>query len=133
MEDKTDNWRRLEKDVDLYKFYIGFLLKIAAFALGLTGAIVSYYLAHRIDHLMVYSLLLPLLVNVGLFILCSISIRLADELRQQHYLVCEELNIGFFYEMSPLSNLLRLFSIMYALIAIGIALLFGIGLSTGGD
>ncbi len=65
MDDRESAWRELDKDVDLYKFYLDLLLKAGAFVLGITGALTSYYFAHEKDVLIVYSLLLPVVVNGG--------------------------------------------------------------------
>jgi len=49
------------------------VLKAAALILALTGTIVSYYLAYQSEHLMAFSLLLPLVINAG-FLSSALSV-----------------------------------------------------------
>ena len=87
--DNNDDWRFLDIDFDLYKFYLELLLKVALFAFGVTGAMVSFYLLHYKEPLMVYSLVLPLIINGGFSILCIFSVPLAKILDKDHRAQCE--------------------------------------------
>ena len=59
--------KRYEFEIDLYKFYLDMSVKGSLFAFGLTGALISYVFANRqTDHLLVWSLLLPMILNAGL-------------------------------------------------------------------
>jgi hypothetical protein len=126
MEDKDWAWRELEKDLDLYKFYLEFLLKAVASVLAITGAITSFYFAHAQEPLMVYSLLLPFVINAGFSVACSLSIGFAQVLRRDHYEICARAGIQKAYEMSPLLGLLYLCSVVSGLITAGLAALFAI-------
>jgi hypothetical protein len=91
MNNKEWVWRELDKDLDLYKFYLELLLKAGGLILGVTGAITSYYFANdRKQPLIVYSLLLPLIVNGGFCLICAFGVRFAEILRKSHYKVCAD-------------------------------------------
>src|SRR5690348_9275915 len=123
---KTDDhaWRVVEKDLDLYKFYLEILLKAAAFVVGITGAMTSYYFAHQTEHLIVYSLLLPFVINGGVFLICTFSVHFAETMRRTHYQLCKDAGVSPAYEMAPLPNFLRLCSVMFGMITVGIAIFF---------
>jgi hypothetical protein len=62
-----DRWRQLGVQVDLYKFFFDWTLKLDIFYYTLTGAIVSFFLSRPID--LRYSLLLPFFLSflLGVF------------------------------------------------------------------
>jgi len=62
----TDLWKQYEVHVDLYKFYIGVMLKLNGFYYLLTGLMVSYYLSRPEGYLRL-SLVLPALIGFALF------------------------------------------------------------------
>ncbi len=117
-------WQQLEKDLDLYKFYLELILKAAVFVFGITGALVSYFLTHKGKPLMVYSLLLPIVMNFGFFLLCILGIPLAETMRMEHSRICKEAEITLPYELGPLPGMLRIFSAIYGLTTGGLIGLF---------
>lgn len=123
MDEKELIWRELDKDIDLYKFYLDVIIKSAIFVFGITGGIVSYYFANKSKPLIQYSLIFPMIINFGFFLICVFSIKFAETLKDEHYRVCEKAGVLIPYEMSPLSNLLRLFSVMYGLCTVGLLVL----------
>jgi hypothetical protein len=124
MEDRDWAWRELEKDIDLYKFYLDLLLKAVASVLAITGAITSFYFAHEREPLFVYSLLLPFIINAGFCLICGLSVGFAQVLRRNHYEICTKAGVQNAYEMSPLPGLLYLCSVISGVIAVGLATLF---------
>jgi hypothetical protein len=124
MDEKEQIWREIDKDIDLYKFYLELVIKSAIFVFGITGGITSYYFAHENKPLIQYSLILPVIMNTGFFLICVFSIKFSEALREDHYVVCEKVGVTAPYEMSPLSNVLRIFSTMYGLCALGMLTLF---------
>lgn len=75
----------LEKDIDLYKFYLDVSLKLSIFVFGTTGAIVSYQQASLSrSPLIGLSLIFPLLLNLGFAIICKTGVRPAVELAREH-------------------------------------------------
>ena len=123
MDEKEIIWRELEKDIDLYKFYLDVIIKSAIFVFGITGGIISYYFANESKPLIQYSLIFPTIMNGGFFLICVFSIKFTETLKNDHYRVCEKAGVLIPYEMSPLSNILRLFSVMYGLSTVGLVIL----------
>lgn len=123
MDDREQSWRELEKDFDLYKFYIELLLKVALFVFGITGAMVSFYFLHTSEPLMVYSLVLPLIMNCGFCILCFFSAPLAKRRNKDHFTLCEKLDYTLPHDMNTLPFLIELFAVMYLLSTIGLTVL----------
>ena len=115
MDEKEIAWRELEKDIELYKFYLDLIVKSAIFVFGITGGVISYYFANESKPLVLYSLIVPLLMNSGFFVIYIFSVNFAETLRNSHYLVCEKAGVLIPYEMSPLPSILRLLSLMYGL------------------
>lgn len=120
MDRKDFVWKQIEKDIELYKFYLELLLKSAVFMFGITGAIISYFLSNEGKPLMAFSLLVPMLLNFGFFLICLLSHKYAVVLKEKHYNLCESVDVMAPYEMSPLPNMLKLFSIIYGIMVIGI-------------
>jgi hypothetical protein len=65
--DRTDLlWRRFELHVALFKHYLDLTLKINVAFYAISGAVVSYVLAHPGDRTSQAGLLIPLILGVGL-------------------------------------------------------------------
>jgi hypothetical protein len=125
---ERDGWKDIETDLSLYKFYLELLLKAATVALALTGGVASYCLAHLELRPVKYALLLPFLVNVGFSVICAFGYRPAVQMEADHQNTCKHRGIASPYDFSPLTNLLILLAIVYAVIAGGIGTLFVIAL-----
>lgn len=67
--DQSILWERYMLYIDLYKFYFSITLKINAFFLGVSGAILTYYFSHLTVQDIQYSLAFPILIGVSLVIL----------------------------------------------------------------
>jgi hypothetical protein len=128
MNQEDKNWKELDKDIELYKFYIEIAIKSAIFVFGITGAIVSYYFSNQIKELMEYSLFVPIILNGGCFFICFSNIGASKRLKDKHYTLCQQVGVDGYYEMEALPQLLYLFSIMYALITIGLLVLLAINI-----
>ena len=62
---KDDLWKQYEISVDLYKHYLKLTIEINVFYYAITGAIVSYYFAHRAEAPDIrFALMLPILMSV---------------------------------------------------------------------
>lgn len=128
VDDRGASWKKLEKDLDLYKFYLDILLKAAAFILGITGAVTSYYFAHAREKYIVYSLILPFIINIGFLLICSFGAGFAETLKNDHYQVCSDAGVEPPYEMSPLVGFLYLCAVTSGIIAAGLGTLFVLAL-----
>jgi hypothetical protein len=62
-------WRKIDKDLELYRFYLDISIKTALFALGVTGALVSFYFSQSQKSLIAPSLLVPFILNIGFSVL----------------------------------------------------------------
>ena len=116
-------WRKLEKEIDLYKFYLDIAIKTAIFAFGITGALVSYYFSSK-QPLAGYALLFPAVMNYGFFILFRASIAASNELRDSHESTCLQLEWQPAFDMRPLPSVCTIFSWMYLLATIGLLIIF---------
>lgn len=106
------------QDLLLYKFYLELVFKVAVFVFGITGALVSFFLANAADAVYLrYSLLLPIVMNAGFSALCALGAPSAMRLRDLHRP----------YELAALPVLLWLFAAIYGIVTIGLlVLLIGI-------
>jgi hypothetical protein len=63
-------WERYEMHVDLYKYYMEFMLKINIFYYGITGAILSYYFTNNANGTAKeFVLFLPIAISLALCLL----------------------------------------------------------------
>jgi hypothetical protein len=123
MENKEKLWKLIEKDIELYKFYLELMIKASVFVFGITGAIVSYYLAHRGTPLLQLSLIVPIIMCAGFSVICFKGKIFADVMCADHYKISDKLGIEAAYELSPLPDSLLILFIIYALISIALILL----------
>ena len=120
-------WRKLEKDIDLYKFYLDISIKTAIFVFGITGALVSYYFSGK-QSLAVYALLFPAVMNCEFFILFRASIAASNKLRDSHEHTCRQLELQPAFDMNPLPSVCMIFSSMYFLATVGLLTIFALDL-----
>jgi len=111
LDKKTLRWK-IDKDLELYKFYLDMSVKAAVFLMTVSGAIVSYALTNR-DHIPRMVLLFPALMNGGFAVLFFYSVEQARKLFCDHRKECEELGIPWF-NMGPLRALCRIFWLVCA-------------------
>ena len=117
--------KRYETEIDLYKFYLDIAVKGSLFAFGLTGALLSYYFTNYEENkLLVWSLLLPIILNAGFCVLFFFSIRRSKEMSEHHKRTCEQLGGLHNFNTDPLKALCQIFSGMYGLVAIGLVIVF---------
>lgn len=114
-------WRRFEREVDLYKFYLDLTIKASLFALGITGAMTSYVFKNRSDSVLVWSLLVPIILNAGFFLLFNGSVKASKQMIKDHDKTCESLGTVRAFDMRPLPNLCRILSFMYLLVTLGLS------------
>jgi hypothetical protein len=114
-------WRRFEREVDLYKSYLDLALKASLFAFGITGAMASYVLKNESPSILVWSLLLPIILNAGFFLLFKGSVKASTQMIRDHHATCESLGTVRAFDMRPLPNLCRILSFMYLLVSLGLS------------
>jgi len=124
---KDDLWKQCEISVDLYKHYLKLTIEINVFYYAITGAIVSYYFAHRMEAPDIrFALMLPILMSVLLalfFIYGSIINRYS---RDEMFRVRDALGLRVAPEFAVLGWLLVVFAALMVLVALSLgAILFG--------
>ena len=117
--DKEATLWRIDKDLELYSSYLDITLKATTFVLAITGAITSYYLAHHKETLIVLSLVLPLIMNVGFLVLALYSIGVAQRIEASHIKNCLAAEIEP-YNLRPLPSMLRISAAIFFLSSLGL-------------
>jgi hypothetical protein len=122
-EDKKTTLRwKIDKDVELYRFYLDISVKAVTFLMIVTGAIASYVLKDTSVHMSSISLAFPAIINAGFAVLFFYSIRESKRLFQYHKESCKQLGVPEF-NMDPLRAACQIFSMMCAIAALGLLLL----------
>ncbi len=124
---KDDLWKQYEINADLYKHYLKLAIEMNVFYYAITGAIVSYYFAHRTDAPEIrFALMLPILMSIllaGFFVYGSIMNRYS---REEMFRVRDALGLRVAPEFAVLGWLLVLFAALMVLVALSLgAILFG--------
>jgi hypothetical protein len=117
-------WKQYQQNVDLFKFYMDLLIKFNVFFYAVTGAIISFVLAHSSEHdLLRYALLLPLIMSVafaGFFIYGAVLMRV---LRDETFAIRDALRLKAAPDVGVLTVMLIMFSVIFVLIAGGCGVL----------
>ena len=122
-EDRITTLRwKIDKDIELYRFYLDMSVRAVVFLMTVTGAIASYVLAA--GGLAGIALAFPALMNGGFALLFFYSIGEARRLSDLHRQSCEELGLPA-YNMDPLRSLCQIFCLMCSVAAAGLLLLIG--------
>jgi len=124
---KDDLWKQYEISVDLYKHYLKLVIEMNVFYYAITGAIVSYYFAHRTEAPEIrFALMLPILMSVllaGFFIYGS---RMNRYSREEMFRVRDALGLHVAPEFAVLGWLLLIFAALMGLVSLSLgAILFG--------
>ena len=122
----ADLWKQYEIKVDLYKHYLKLTIEINVFYYAITGALLSYYLAHRTDPAVRFALVLPMLMSILfalLFIYGAILNRLS---RAEIFRVRNDLGLSVAPDLAVLGWLLTICATLMLLVAVGLgALILG--------
>jgi hypothetical protein len=116
-------WRQYNLHVDLYKFYLDIALKLNVFFYVITGGILTFYFANSAERLIRYSLLLPIILSIafgGVFIYGSI---LVSVIRKDIFRIRDKLDLEVAPDVRVLSVLLRVFAIIFFVVAASMILL----------
>lgn len=115
--------RQYESHVDLYKFYVNTGVKLVAFVLALSGALVSFYLTNDPFPYAKYALVLPAVLCVLLGGVYLYGARLMGVLREDMFLIRDALGFETAPEFQVGVVLLRVFSLALLITAIGLVVL----------
>jgi hypothetical protein len=120
-KETTLRWK-IDKDLELYRFYLDMSVKAAVFLMTVTGATASYVLSNARSHVSGVALTFPALMNAGFAVLFFYSIREAKRLFCLHKEACRELGVPAF-NMNPLRAVCEIFCLMCGAAAVGLLLL----------
>ncbi len=118
MPDRNE-WE-IEKDLDLYKFYLDLLVKAATFVFAISGAMASYCLANAEKPSIRFGLLAPFLLNLGWAAICVLGWKPARKMASEHNELCLKAGFATPYDLSPLPHLVLTFAVVYGLVAVGL-------------
>lgn len=124
---KNDLWKQYEISVDLYKHYLKLTIEINIFYYAITGAIVSYYFAHRMESPDIrFALFLPILMSVLLALFFIYGGIMNRHSRDEMFRVRDALGLHVSPEFAVLSWLLVIFAALMVLVALSLgAILLG--------
>ena len=123
---RPDLWKQYEIQVDLYKHYLKLALEVNVFYYAITGAIVSYYFAHRAESSVQYALLLPIIMSAMFSFLFIWGGQLNRVSREEMFRVRDALSLQTAPEFEVLTWLLRIFAVLMLTVAATLsALLLG--------
>lgn len=117
-------WRRLELHVGLYRHYLELTLKVNAAFYAITGAIVSYVLAHREDGVTHTGLFIPLVLGLGLTTIFVFGAFMLRVTRNEMIAIRDELGLASIPEVRMLSLLLWVSSLGFLIVSVGVAALW---------
>ena len=129
-EAQDPKWRwKIDKDIELYRFYLDVSIKTAVFLMGITGAIVSYVLSNPGNQIVSIALAFPALMNAGFGVLFFYSIGEAKRIARLHKDACTQLGIPEF-NMEPLRSVCQILCLMCGVATVGLLLIMGFYLPT---
>lgn len=120
MDQREIFWRQYQLNIDTYRGYLDLVLKMNGFYYAVTGAIVSYYFAHRTEELMKLSLILPLIMSVALAVFFVLGAFAARVTRNETFLLRDKLGLDATAEIAVLIILLAISAGLMMLIAGGL-------------
>jgi hypothetical protein len=127
-KDMTLRWK-IDKDIELYRFYLDVSVKAAVFLMGVTGAIASYVLSNPGNQIVSIALAFPALMNAGFAVLFFYSSIEANRIANLHKEACAELGVSEF-NMNPLRSVCQIFCLMCGVATVGLLLIMGFYLPT---
>jgi hypothetical protein len=112
-------WKQYQQNVDLYKFYLDLLIKFNVFYYAVTGAIISFVLAHSTEPLIRYALVLPLVMSVGFSAFFIYGAVLMGIPRRETFAIRDALGLKAAPDLCVLTVMLIMFSLICLLVAGG--------------
>jgi hypothetical protein len=117
----TLRWK-IDRDIELYKFYLDVSVKGAIFLMAVSGAIASYVLSKPGGTIISIALAFPAIVNAGFTVLFFHSITEAKRIEQVHIEASKELGVPE-VNMKPLRSVCKIFCVMCGAATVGLLLL----------
>jgi hypothetical protein len=117
-------WKQYELHVSLYKAHMELVVKLMTIYYAITGAIVSFYLAHPEVPLIRWSLALPFIFSVGLGAAALGGTKDAVPVQVEMQNMAAALGLRIYPQTAALRHLLWVAACTCILVAIGLVLLF---------
>lgn len=119
-------WERYKYEVELHRSYLDLVIKINTFYYAITGAVVSFYFLHiHSEPLVKYSLILPFFMTLALAIFYWRCANAAEVSQGNIDKLAQNLQFDVGSVIAKiLANLLRIFSVMFVITALGLLFLF---------
>ncbi|MGO8854774.1 MAG: hypothetical protein ACLQO1_03560 [Steroidobacteraceae bacterium] len=117
-------WRQFELHVGLYKDYLNLTLKINAAFYAITGAIVSYVLAHRANDISKAALFIPIVLGSGLTLLFLYGSIMLRHTRNEMISIRDELQLQTIPEIYVLRGLLWLSLAGFFAVTVGVLVIW---------
>lgn len=127
MERQKLLWSQFELNAGLYKHYLDLTLKVNGAYYAITGAIVTYVLAHRADGISRSGLLIPIVLSVCLGLLFAYGAIMLRHTRAEMISIRDELGLQTIPELHILSALLWLSVLGFLVVSVGVIILWRIG------
>jgi hypothetical protein len=121
-KDALLRWK-IDRDTELYRFYLDTVVKAAVFLMTVTGAIASYTLSHT-GTIISIALIFPALLNGGFALLFYYSITEAKRIADVHEKSSAELGVDAF-NMAPLRSVCQIFTLICGVATLGLLFLMG--------
>jgi hypothetical protein len=117
-------WKQYELHVNLYKSHMELVVKLMTFYYAITGAIVSYYLAHPDIPLIRWALALPFIFSVGLGAAAVNGTKDATPVQTEIQNIAAALGLRIYPQTAALRHLLIVAAFTCILVACGLVALF---------
>lgn len=112
MEHFEKLWKQYDQHITTYRFYLETLIKLMTMFFVISGAMISFYFAKTEIPTVKFSLYLPLIMSLGLFIFFSVGAYLSTITRQDVFDLRDKLELETSPELGVLTLLLIIFSIV---------------------
>jgi len=119
---------KIDKDIELYKFYLDVSVKGAVFLMAVSGAIASYVLSKPGGAIISIALSFPAIVNGGFAVLFFYSRIEAKRIELVHIETSRELGVPE-VNMKPLRSICKIFCLMCAVASVGLLFLMAVQLA----
>lgn len=115
------HWEQYTLHLDLYKTHLDIVVKVLGFYYGITGAIISYYLAHKRENPQIkLALFLPLLFSIAFAVIGFRGSRLILYTQRELKETAKRFGLYLYAPLTGLINLLRLAGAGCTLTALGL-------------
>ncbi len=124
MEHQELLWRQYALQVELFKHYMKLAVDFNVFYYGITGAVVSYYLAHSSEPYMQYALALPIGMSIFFGLFFVYGTLLMKIVREDIFKLRDRLGLEVAPDGKVLSVFLLISAALMSVVAVALILLW---------